>query len=86
MPLAVPFLVVAPFAAIFATAAGVEFRRWRRHGPSMNQRARFQFDRTAPSYEPPEKVRLRTLRQARRGTAAALDPVATARKTPAKPG
>ena len=48
------FLLIAPFAILFLWAAWLEFRRWYRHGPSMNRRADFPIDKTAPSYEPPE--------------------------------
>ena len=47
-------VIMAPFALMFVWAAWLEFRRWYRHGPSMNRRADFPIDKTAPSYEPPE--------------------------------
>jgi hypothetical protein len=48
-------LVLIPFVVMFVWASIQEYRRWRRFGPSMNKRASYDIDETAPSYEaPPE--------------------------------
>ena len=56
-PIVLAFLT--PFFVVFIWAAYLEIRRWYRHGPSRNQRANYDIDETAPSYEAPPNDRTR---------------------------
>lgn len=50
-PHLIAMVLLLPFLAIFLRAAWLEYRRWRRYGPSGNDRSRFPIDTSAPSYE-----------------------------------